>query len=49
MLPPGTLPVEGAFQTFSITRDGRSIAHLEARREGDIWLADFGGAGESKP
>jgi len=23
--------------------DGRSIAYLEARREGDIWLADFGG------
>jgi hypothetical protein len=32
-------------RAFSITRDGRSIAYLEARREGDIWLADFGGAG----
>ena len=49
ILPPGTLPVEGAFTTFSVTRDGRSIAYLEARREGDIWLADFGGTSESKP
>lgn len=44
ILPPGTLPQEGGWTTFSITRDGRSIAYLEARREGDIWLADFGGA-----
>jgi serine/threonine protein kinase/Tol biopolymer transport system component len=44
LLPPGTLPIEGTFPTFSVTRDGRSIAYLEARREGDIWLAAFGGA-----
>jgi Tol biopolymer transport system component len=49
LLPPGTLPVEGGWTTFSITRDGRSIAYLEARREGDIWLADFGGASGSQP
>jgi Tol biopolymer transport system component len=49
ILPAGTLPAEGGFTTFSITRDGRSIAYLEARREGDIWLADFGGAGGSEP
>jgi Tol biopolymer transport system component len=49
ILPPGTLPQEGSFNTFSVTRDGRSIAHLEARREGDIWLADFGGASGSEP
>jgi len=30
------------------TRDGRSIAYLEARREGDIWLADFGDASGSQ-
>jgi hypothetical protein len=34
---------------FSITRDGRSIAYLEARREGDIWLADFGSSSGSEP
>ena len=44
ILPPGTLPVEGGWVTFSLTRDGRSIAYLEARREGDIWLAHFGSA-----
>ena len=44
ILPPGTLPVDGSWMTFSVTRDGRGIAYLEARREGDIWLADFGGA-----
>lgn len=49
LLPPGTLPVEGSWTTFSITRDGRSIAYLEARREGDIWLADFGAASGSQP
>ncbi len=49
LLPQGTLPHEGAFTTFSVTRDGRSIAYLEARREGDIWLADFGGARGSEP
>jgi serine/threonine protein kinase len=49
ILPPGTLPQEGGWTTFSITRDGRSIAYLEARREGDIWLADFGGASGSQP
>jgi Tol biopolymer transport system component len=49
ILPAGTLPQEGSFTTFSITRDGRWIAYLEARREGDIWLADFGGTSESEP
>ena len=39
----------GSWKTFGITRDGRSIAYLEARREGDIWLADFGGASGSQP
>jgi hypothetical protein len=47
-LAPGTLPVESSWTTFGITRDGRSIAYLEARREGDIWLADFGGASGSE-
>ena len=49
ILPAGTLLQEGSFTTFSITRDGRSIAYLEARREGDIWLADFGAASGSQP
>ncbi|HET7293786.1 MAG TPA: hypothetical protein VFM88_15280, partial [Vicinamibacteria bacterium] len=43
ILPPRTLPVDGGWSTFALTRDGRSIAYLEARREGDIWLADLGG------
>ena len=42
VMAPGTLPIEGAWPTFSVTRDGRFIAYLEARREGDIWLAEFG-------
>ena len=49
LLPQGTLPVEGGWTTFSVTRDGRSIAYLEARREGDIWLADFGGEDGRQP
>ncbi len=49
LLPPGTLPVEGGWTTFSVTRDGRSIAYLEARREGDIWLADLGAANGRQP
>jgi Tol biopolymer transport system component len=49
ILPPETLPVESGWNTFSITRDGRSIAYLEARREGDIWLADFGAVNGSQP
>jgi Tol biopolymer transport system component len=49
ILPAGTLPAEGGWTNFSITGDGRSIAYLEARREGDIWLADFGGPSRSEP
>ncbi|HET7293397.1 MAG TPA: LpqB family beta-propeller domain-containing protein, partial [Vicinamibacteria bacterium] len=41
ILPQGSLPQEGSWTTFSVTRDGRWIAYLEARREGDIWLAEF--------
>jgi hypothetical protein len=34
---------------FSVTCDGRSTVYLEARREGDIWRAAFGGAAATQP